>query len=569
MKSFIRKTLCCVCLLLGIAARADTVIVNQLLTGNNNWYRTNVYQLNGSVFVLNNSVLNIEAGTVVKGHSLGTFGTNVAALFITRGAKIMAEGSANSPIIFTADVDDLSMPDDLGIYQRGLWGGVVIFGRTTINGALDAAGKNSNPKHEVYEGLQDLVVNSAGQIVVGGEGEALLRFGGSDDDDNSGILRYVSIRHGGAKLSTDKEINGLSLGAVGRGTTIENVEAYAIADDGFEFFGGTVNTKYLVSAFCDDDTFDVDMGYRGKNQFWFGIQAPDARNYGMELNSQINEIVTTERLLPQSDFQVYNMTLIGSGTGNKLTTGGRNGALILRPFAGPKIYNSIFTDFNERGIELDARNGSNGATSVTNAYAQFHNTLWWGFVTGSGSGVVDNSITNLSRSTVASTYWTDVSLVNQIANPLLGSISRTNNGAFLDPRPSAGSPAFADSAAVPSGYEQANYRGAFGPGRSNWAAGWTALSEYGILTGSGGGVLVGTVPVTPNQPIAMGTLNGANIEVTFATQAGVSYQLQSATSLTTPVSWVSEGTAVVGNGGSVTLSVPTTGSAKFLIVRAQ
>src|SRR4249920_1120718 len=202
------------------------------------------------------------------------------------GVGFFAEGTARHPIIFTADVDDTTLPDDMPIWgptARGLWGGVVILGKTVINGAIDAGGNAASPKYEVYEGLPDLIVG----------GEALLRMGGTDDNDNSGILRYVSIRHGGAALFPNKEINGLSMGAVGRGTTIEFVESYCAADDGFEFFGGTVNTRYLVSSFNDDDSFDTDMGYRGTNQFWFAIQAPDKRNYGMELNNQVNERISS------------------------------------------------------------------------------------------------------------------------------------------------------------------------------------------------------------------------------------------------------------------------------------
>jgi len=251
----------CIALLAAMTARAATTNnVSGYLTGTNNWYRTNIYMLNGMVFVRSNGVLNIEAGTVIKGHNIAADSTNISALVICRGAKIFAEGNAKHPIIFTAEADDTSFPDDMPIWgptARGLWGGVVILGKCVINSAADSAGNAATPRYEVYEGLPD--------VVVGGEG--LLRFGGNDDNDNSGIFRYVSIRHGGAALFPNKEINGLSLGAVGRGTTIEFVESFCAADDGFEFFGGTVNTKYLVSSFNDDDAFDVDMGYRGTNQF--------------------------------------------------------------------------------------------------------------------------------------------------------------------------------------------------------------------------------------------------------------------------------------------------------------
>src|SRR5258705_4509298 len=137
------------------------------------------------------------------------------------------------------------------------------------------------------------------------------------------------------------------MGAVGRGTTIEFVESYCAADDGFEFFGGTVNTRYLVSSFNDDDSFDTDMGYRGTNQFWFAIQAPDKRNYGMELNNHVNELSQLTQKLPAADFKVYNMTIIGSGSVNNTNiNGGANYARAFRPWVGHKKYKTIFTNFN-------------------------------------------------------------------------------------------------------------------------------------------------------------------------------------------------------------------------------
>ncbi len=132
-------------------------------------------------------------------------------------------------------------------------------GKATINTASDVTGNAASPKYDVFEGLPDAQVG----------GQFVHRYGGNDDTHSSGTLRYVSIRHAGVVFQPNKELNGLSLCGVGRGTLIEYVETYATADDGFEFFGGNVNTKYLVSAFNDDDAFDTDQGYRGKNQFWF------------------------------------------------------------------------------------------------------------------------------------------------------------------------------------------------------------------------------------------------------------------------------------------------------------
>ena len=126
-------------------------------------------------------------------------------------------------------------------------------------------------------------------------------FGGSDEADSSGVLRYVSIRHGGTLIGADNEINGLTLGAVGSGTTVEFVEVFANLDDGIEFFGGTVNTRYLVVAYCGDDSFDYDQGFRGKGQYWFTIQDADSGDGG-EHDGDIDDDTRTP-LSPPGDPQ--------------------------------------------------------------------------------------------------------------------------------------------------------------------------------------------------------------------------------------------------------------------------
>src|SRR5690606_25854069 len=122
---------------------------------------------------------------------------------------------------------------------------------------------------------------------------------------------YISIRHGGALIGADNEINGLSMGGVGRGTTVEHIEVFYNLDDGFEFFGGTVNTKYLAAIFCGDDAFDYDEGFRGKGQFWFSITSPEIGNNSGEFDGGINP----EDAEPYSIPTLYNVTLVGSGVG--------------------------------------------------------------------------------------------------------------------------------------------------------------------------------------------------------------------------------------------------------------
>ncbi|MEW6158554.1 MAG: hypothetical protein AB1813_14065, partial [Verrucomicrobiota bacterium] len=257
---------------------AEIIQVTTPISANVTWRSTNEYVLNKFIYVLDGAILTIEAGTVIKAQRGQDADTS--CLIVTTGGKIMAEGTRTRPIIFTSIDDDVTDPEDIGLFDRGLWGGLVLMGKAELNTASDVSGNAASPKYDVFEGLPDSQIN----------GQFVHRYGGNDDNDSSGVLRYVSIRHAGVVFQPNKELNGLSLCAVGRGTVIEHVETYATADDGFEFFGGTVNTKYLVSAFNDDDAFDIDQGFRGKNQFWFSIQEPGKKDHGGEWNGEPNGI---------------------------------------------------------------------------------------------------------------------------------------------------------------------------------------------------------------------------------------------------------------------------------------
>jgi hypothetical protein len=287
------------------------IVVNSNITSNRTWTKTNTYILDGRVFVTDGVTLTIEPGTVVKGKARAA--QDASALVIARGGRINASGTAAEPIVFTAEADNLN--GNLGQNDRGLWGGVVILGRARTN---TASGQGN------IEGIPTT--------------EPLGLYGGTDDADNSGTFRYASIRHAGSLLGPNNELNGLTMGAVGSGTTIEYVEVFANADDGFEWFGGTVNGKYLVSAFNDDDAFDWDEGYRGKLQFLFTIQDPRVGNHAFESDGG----TTPEDGQPYAIPTIYNYTAIGSGAAstNNLSIGP-----IFRDNTGGKVYNSIFHDF--------------------------------------------------------------------------------------------------------------------------------------------------------------------------------------------------------------------------------
>jgi hypothetical protein len=538
----IKATVLCASLLTGAAsASADTIQVSGNLAGTSNWYNTNEYVLNGFVYVLTNGVLNIEPGTVVRGKA-GT-GLDSSALFITQGAKIYANGTRNKPIIFTSETDDLTDPYDLPLWQRGLWGGIVVMGKSVLNTASDVGGNAASPKYDIFEGLSDTQVS----------GQFINRFGGNDDNDNSGVIRYVSIRYPGTVILPNKEINGLSLCAVGRGTKIENVEVYGSADDSVEFFGGTVNTKYMASIFSDDDNYDIDQGYRGKNQFWFAVQAPDRKDNGGEWNGEPSGIAAGNT--PIGNFEIYNATYIGAGTNS---TGAR--AFISREYAAPKVFNSVILEFNA-GLNIDDKS----ATHFTNGVAKFQNNIWWNFAS---AGVAVPYGQN------AAGLWvlTNSANSNLFVDPMLVGVSRTNLPAFgLDPRPKAGSPALTSEITAPNDgfYTPVNYRGAFS-GDVNWAADWTFASEIGILSSIGAGTPMFSAPVVvvpPTPPVVSIVPNGVNVDVTFTTQSGYSYQLQSVA----PIggTWTNIGSATTGTGSTVTLSAPVTGDEQYFRVLAQ
>jgi hypothetical protein len=220
--------------------------------------------------VVNGATLTIEAGTIIKGEA-GT-GSNATALLIARGGVLMAEGTATEPIIFTSVADEIS-PENItaGNFAspnldpdiNGLWGGLLVLGKANISASND----NGDVSEVQIEGIPTSDPNGL--------------YGGSDDTDNSGVLKYISIRHGGTNIGSGNEINGLTLGGVGSGTIIENIEIVANQDDGIEWFGGTVNLKNAVVWNTGDDAVDTDQSWAGTLDN-FVIIAPGDHNFELD-----------------------------------------------------------------------------------------------------------------------------------------------------------------------------------------------------------------------------------------------------------------------------------------------
>lgn len=287
-------------------------------TGTVTWTKDKHYLVEGPLFVNEGQVLTIEAGTVVRFRE--GKGENASALIVARGGKIIARGTLAEPVIFTAESDDLNGSVDRD--ARGLWGGVIILGNAPVN---IASGEG------YMEGIP--VSESRGY------------FGGPDQNDNSGVLKYVSIRHSGTNIGEGNEINGLTLAGVGRNTEIDFVEVISNADDGVEIFGGTVNLRHMVVSDCTDDAFDYDLGWTGYGQFWLAVQ----NDYRGDNLVEASGGFPAGSEFPISLPIVYNATFVGNGN-----TGAGHMVKFDRN-AGGIFANSVFIH-NNKGISVESAN---------------------------------------------------------------------------------------------------------------------------------------------------------------------------------------------------------------------
>jgi len=424
------------------------------------WTSNNEYLLDGMVFVESGAELYIEAGTVIKAED-GS-GNESSGLVISQGGKIFAEGTASNPIIFTSKYDDLQ--GSLTYQDRGLWGGVILLGYAPTN----------NAGIRQIEGVNEIV----------GAGDNRADYGGNDPDDSSGVMRYVSIRHTGKAVGDQagNEIQGLTMGAVGRGTTLEYIESYASDDDGFEWFGGTVDAKYLVSSFNNDDSFDWDEGYNGRGQFWFVIQGTDKAGRMAEMDGAIGDEQGSPYTLPQ----VANVTYLGDGLNNPgQVDGDGSQGLIFRDNSGGSYFNSIFGDYKGQpgAPALTIEDVSSAASEDSRKRLEagdlkLLNNYWFDFAAGTSAEALFPQDFVRSSANFAG---------NQITDPQLRGISREANGG-LDPRPAnASSAKFAADASLytDSWFDNVSYLGAFGD--TNWLRGWTALDDNGFAGNLDGG----------------------------------------------------------------------------------
>ncbi|KAF0093773.1 MAG: hypothetical protein E1N59_2603 [Puniceicoccaceae bacterium 5H] len=540
-------------------------VVSSNITTNETWTQADSpVILEDTIYVTDGAVLTIEPGVIVRGQpESAATNVNAGSVVVTRGSKIIASGTAQEPIIFTTaavdqdndgeyDVDSQSLlpvrwDSSMGLdvfhdadplnnplppyagwengvsndpnfnntsvqYNRGLWAGIVLLGLaptnagTTVNNMADGFG-DPTFLDDYHEGA-----------VEGINSNPLSVYGGSNPNDSSGVIRYVSIRHGGTEIGEGNEINGLTMGGVGYGTQIEYVEVYLNNDDGYEWFGGTVNTRNLVSLFNHDDSFDIDEGFTGLGQFWFSLQLDDRQtgNHSgehdgtdAEFNSVFVASVNGVPLgvastdddakggLPLAYPTIYNATYIGGGAGhNDSYDSGRNDAFRIRDSWGGAYRNSIFSDFGGSGIRVD----SDGVDRWKSGDISFKSNYWYNFADG-GTAFVSNpasgdafssgddiamEVMNGASGEYAANRANNFTNNHFDVDPFgsrriaIGDIpAMFNRRSGLDPRPVNLDGTL--SSATSTFFSSASYFGAFNPSESLWTDGWTAGSALGVL----------------------------------------------------------------------------------------
>ncbi len=428
---------------------SSTVTVNSAITTNTTWTSNNVYLIQGVIYVKNGATLTIQPGTVI----LGDKSIANSSLVISKGAKINAVGTSSNPIVFTSN-------QAAGSRAVGDWGGVIILGKATLN----RPGGTAN-----IEGITAATDNEYG----GGANP--------DNEDNSGNLKYVRIEYGGYVFATDQEINGLTLGAVGRNTIIDYVQCSFINDDAFEWFGGTVNASHLVAYRCLDDDFDTDFGYSGSVQFALSVRDPQISDQSSASTSEGFESDTdggTGTSTPATTCVFSNVTVVGPFRGTIIpspaATFDFKRAARIRRGTQMKLLNSILMDFPV-GVFLD---GPIVRANLATGATVFKDNI----VAGCTRAAESTMASSLVDSVFNSTKFGNDSLVST-SGILVTPYDYTNP----DYRPAAGSPAlsgvnFTDAAfnnrkiviTSRSFIKEVSFRGAFAPSPAvMWTDGWT------------------------------------------------------------------------------------------------
>jgi hypothetical protein len=379
-------------------------------------------------------------------------------LVVSRGGKLMAEGTAAKPIILTSS-------QAAGARSQGDWGGVILLGKAKVNAAGGEA--------KIEGGLVP---------TTGGDEKAYIYYGGTDDADNSGSLKYLRIEYAGIAYSADNEINGLTMGGVGNGTKISYIQVYRSGDDAFEWFGGSVNCDHLVATYSWDDDFDTDNGFSGKIQFGVAQRiktiADQSGSNGFESDNDANGSSNT----PQTSAIFSNMTIVGpytAGNSGSINANFQHAAQIRRNSA-MSLYNSLLIGFPV-GLYIDDSKVAVASATSTNAIEGrlvFKNNI----IAGCGTNWKGEWINGNTAAFNAFVTASSSTLLDSVAKVMLKDPYKFSAGVST----TVGTPSFLLNAASPAltgasfvgltGFTSVEYRGAF-DGTTDWTTGWTTAGS--------------------------------------------------------------------------------------------
>lgn len=432
---------------LPITVGKEVVVVQGPISATATWVSTKKYLLKGNVYVQSPAELTIQAGTIIKGDKV-----TKGALIINRGAKIHAVGAIDNPIIFTS-----SAPATFRNY--GDWGGVVILGKA----------KNNQNENQTIEGVTG---------TTGDDG----KYGGNTDNDDSGEIKFVRIEFAGIALSTDNELNGLTMGSVGSGTEIDHVQVSYSGDDSFEWFGGTVNAQYLIAFRGWDDDFDTDFGYSGNVQYAVSHRDANSADKSGSNGFESDNNAQGDNKTPLTAPKFSNVSWFGPGVYGKLSnTNTLNkssynqnyqfGAHVRRNTA-IQIYNSIFVGSYLEGVHFDKTNAN--AVFKGNYFGRIGVNVAFAVKKATTGNSVDNGgdidLTNFANDN----YNTAVDLSVVDLSTVVTGMTATNLNVDQPLSLLAGTAGVVLTGAktVPAGLTQTEYIGAFN-GTTNWtSAAW-------------------------------------------------------------------------------------------------
>lgn len=546
-------------LAIGGMADAAEILITEDIAESATWTADNVYNLQEQIYVLPGATLTIEGGTVIA--STANLGGSLA---VTPGAKIFVNGVEDNPVIMTSTADVATWAPDpshptgknpkTGEWREGVneWGNLTILGRGVISGSHfgglpisittdddGVAGGTTTTREntKVPDGLNKRQMEG---LVAAFPGDPRVLYGGADDDDDSGSISYLSLRYTGRVIGLGNELNGLSLGAIGRETDIHHVEVMNNVDDGIEVWGGTVNLKYVNIWNIGDDSFDFDQGWRGKAQFGLIVQgygADASQGSGVGDNIFESDGAEDSDAQPVTTGTFYNFTAIGQPIDGDHGTAWRDNARV-------QYRNCIFMDLGDRLVAFDDTDGDGGSRygfngtlswpetwttdagvhSTVNAASNanpgdfnhpdtlytvqqdgklaeitdsvfFNNLKASAYTEADARGVRDATNNNVTSAS------SPITLIERAAPAMRGGLTMLRV-TKLDPTAVSDAAISVKTAPNDGFFDPVKYRGGFSPNANrNWLLGWTAADAFGMVTrpAGGGADLDGDGLVGPND----------------------------------------------------------------------